>query len=65
MEILHSIHGFDVLQELIEDKDISEIMVNGSDYIFIEKEGRIYPMISALSRNRSWKILCSRWFPNQ
>lgn len=42
-EILHSIHGFDVLQELIEDKDISEIMVNGSDYIFIEKEGRIYP----------------------
>jgi len=32
----------DVLQELLEDDSITEIMVNGIDHIFYEKEGRIF-----------------------
>lgn len=36
-----SIRGYDVLQELIEDESITEIMVNGPDNIFYEKDGRI------------------------
>ena len=31
-----------ILQPLIDDEDISEIMVNGFDYIFYEKNGLIY-----------------------
>ncbi len=42
-EIFNSIRKLDILQELIEDPDITEIMVNGPDKIFIEKNGRIYP----------------------
>ena len=43
--IFNSIRGMDVLQELVDNPDITEIMVNGCDNIFIEKNGRIsrYP----------------------
>jgi len=41
-ELLNSIHGLDVIQELLEDEDITEIMVNGYERIFIEKGGRLY-----------------------
>ena len=40
--IFDSIRKLDVLQELIEDEEISEIMVNGYDRIFIEKKGTIF-----------------------
>ena len=36
-----SVRGFDVIQELIEDDDVTEIMVNGTDDIFIEQNGRL------------------------
>lgn len=40
-EIFHSIRGLDVLQELVERKDITEIMINGYQDIFVEQAGRI------------------------
>lgn len=40
-EIYYAIRKFDVLQELLEDETVTEIMVNGPDHIFIEKEGRL------------------------
>ncbi len=40
-EIFHSIRQLGILQELIEDPEITEIMVNGIQGIFIEKEGRL------------------------
>ncbi len=40
-EIYDSIRGLDILEELLEDKNITEIMINGPDDIFIEKDGRI------------------------
>lgn len=39
--VFNSIRKLDILQPLIEDKAITEIMVNGSDRIFVEKQGRI------------------------
>jgi pilus assembly protein CpaF len=41
-EIFNSMRKLDVLQELLEDEDITEIMVNGSQHIFYEKEGALY-----------------------
>lgn len=38
-KLFNSIRGYDILQELIDDKNITEIMVNGYDNIFIEKNG--------------------------
>ncbi len=41
-EIFNSMRKLDVLQELIEDEDVTEIMINGPQHIFIEKEGSLY-----------------------
>lgn len=42
--VFDSICGLDILQPLIEDKTITEIMVNGYDRIFIERDGRIHKL---------------------
>ncbi|MBR4345236.1 MAG: CpaF family protein [Lachnospiraceae bacterium] len=39
--IFASIRGLDVLQELLDDNSITEIMVNGTDDIFVERAGAI------------------------
>lgn len=39
--LFNSIRGFDILSELLEDNDISEIMINGPKDIFIEKKGKL------------------------
>ena len=40
-QLYNSIKRLDILQELLEDDDITEIMINGYKDIFIEKKGRI------------------------
>jgi len=42
-DIFNSIRKFDILQELIEDPTITEIMINGANKIFIERNGRLFP----------------------
>lgn len=39
--VFDSLRRLDVLQELVDDSSITEIMVNGPDNIFIERDGRI------------------------
>ena len=41
MQVFHSIRKLDVLQHLVDDPTITEIMVNGTDNIYIEKNGTI------------------------
>ncbi|MBR0085938.1 MAG: CpaF family protein [Lachnospiraceae bacterium] len=41
-DIFNSIRRLDLLQELIEDDEITEIMVNGTESIFYEKGGALY-----------------------
>lgn len=40
-ELFDSFRRLDVLSEAIDDSDVTEIMVNGANQIFIEKDGRI------------------------
>ena len=40
-ELFNAFRKLDILQELIEDEEITEIMINGTDHIFIEKDGEI------------------------
>lgn len=40
-EVFYSLRRLDLLQELLEDDEITEIMVNGCGNIFYEKNGRI------------------------
>ena len=41
MELFHSIRKLDVLEELLENSDVTEIMINGEKGIFIERKGRL------------------------
>ena len=41
-ELFNAIRRLDLLQEQIDDKSVSEIMVNGADSIFYERNGKIY-----------------------
>lgn len=40
-ELFNAFRKLDILQELIEDDEITEIMINGTQNIFIEKEGTL------------------------
>lgn len=41
-ELFNAFRKLDLLQELIEDEDITEVMINGVQNIFVEKQGRLY-----------------------
>lgn len=41
-EIFHAIRGLDILEELLEDDAVTEIMINGPDHIFYEKQGKLH-----------------------
>ena len=47
--IFNSIRKLDVLQEILEDNSITEIMVNGPNHIFIEREGSLLPYSKSFS----------------
>lgn len=40
-KVFYSIRGLDILEELIADDSITEIMVNGENNIFYEKDGKL------------------------
>ena len=40
-ELFYALRKMDVLQELLEEKSVTEIMVNGTDGIFLEKNGKL------------------------
>ena len=40
-EVFNSLRKLDILQDLLEEDDITEIMINGPDQIFVERAGRM------------------------
>lgn len=40
-ELFNSMRRLDLLQELIEDPEVTEVMVNGPENIFVERSGRL------------------------
>lgn len=42
-KVFNSIRGLDIIDELLEDDEITEIMINGPNEIFIEKHGTVSP----------------------
>ena len=43
-ELFYSIRKLDVLEELLNDDTVTEIMINGENGIFLEREGRLEPL---------------------
>ncbi len=43
-DVFNAFRKLDILQELLEDDEITEIMINGTDHIFIEKDGALFQL---------------------
>nr|WP_330391194.1 CpaF family protein [Lachnoclostridium phocaeense] len=41
-DLYNAFRRLDLLQDLLEDQEITEIMINGTQNIFVEKKGKIY-----------------------
>jgi len=48
-ELFYSVRKLDVLQDLIDDRQVTEIMVNGPECIFVERAGRLTRVKSRFS----------------
>jgi pilus assembly protein CpaF len=51
LEIQHETLGFGPLEPLLQDPEISDIMVNGPDQVYIEKSGKIQKIDSVFKDN--------------
>ena len=41
-DVFYALRKLDILQDLLEDDSITEIMTNGCEHIFIERNGKLY-----------------------
>ena len=41
-ELYNSIRGLDILQDILEDDEVTEVMINGYENIYLEKSGKLY-----------------------
>ena len=51
-DLFNAFRRLDVLQELLEDEEITEIMINGTEPIFIEKHGKLLQTEKRFSSRR-------------
>lgn len=51
-ELFNAFRKLDILQELIEDEEITEIMINGTQNIFIEKHGQLLELNKRFATRR-------------
>jgi pilus assembly protein CpaF len=58
--IFNSLRKLDVLQKYIEDDDISEIMVNGYNHIFLEKDGKVFEAMSHFASEEIYEDVLQR-----
>lgn len=58
--LFHSMKGFDVIDPLMNDRDVSEIMINGTESIFYEKNGAIQKFDEAFESEEDLYLLIER-----
>lgn len=52
-DLFNTLRKLDILQDLLEDDEITEIMINGTSNIFIERDGALYQISKRFSdRNK-------------
>ncbi len=59
-EIVDEALGFGPLEDLIKDPDITEIMVNGPDMIYVERHGVIEPTAKRFTEDRQLRLIIER-----
>ncbi len=59
-EVLDEALGLGPLEELVNDPDVTEIMVNGPDKVYVEKRGVIEPTTKRFSGERQLRLVIER-----
>lgn len=59
-QVFSSIRGFGLLDLIIKDDDITEVMINGTDEIFIEKKGRLFQLEDKFDSERQLEDIIQR-----
>lgn len=61
-QLFNSMRGLDLLQPLLNNDSITEIMVNGFDHVFIEREGKIYKTPIVFDHAEHLTYIITRFF---
>ena len=59
--VYESVRGLGVLGQVIADTDITEVMINGYQDIFIEKAGRLFKMDNQFESRRELEIIITKF----
>lgn len=59
--VFESIRGLGVLGQIISDPDITEVMINGYQDIFVEKAGRLSKLDSQFESSRELEIIITKF----
>ena len=59
--IFESIRGLGVLGQIIDDTDVTEVMINGYQDIFIEKAGKLFKLDSQFESRRELEIIITKF----
>ena len=59
--IFESIRGLGILGQIIGDSDNTEVMINGYQNIFVEKNGRLFKMNAQFESSRELEIIISKF----
>jgi len=59
--VYEAVRGLGVLGQIIADPDITEVMINGYQDIFIEKSGRLFKMNNQFESRRELEIIITKF----
>lgn len=59
--VLNSIRGLGILGIILEDEDITEIMINGFENIFVEKSGKLIKLNAKFESKRELEIVIQKF----
>ncbi len=59
-QVFSSIRGFGLLDSIIKDDSITEVMINGTDDIFIEQNGRLFKLDKQFESQRRLEDIIQR-----
>lgn len=59
--VFESIRGLGVLGQIINDPDITEVMINGYQDIFVEKAGRLFKLNNQFESRRELEIIITKF----
>jgi pilus assembly protein CpaF len=59
-QVMNEVLGLGPLEPLLKDPDVSEVMVNGKDCVFVEKKGKLHPTPTRFASDTQLRTVIDR-----